>query len=175
MLGLCLVIAASASAQERMLTVGLGTGIEYGGIGTKITLLGNSNLGLTAGVGYHPRPILSLGMVTGEGVDEYYDFDSDTFKGLGFSLGLDLWWSGVTYSSVQIVKTGNYRGHGVNLPLYGINLTLIGGQVGLGGGFFANFAGNMAFLVPNSKNPPVSGGSGLLLGVSVGIGCVFGL
>ncbi len=168
MLCLCLVIAASASAQDRLLTTHLGMGIDYGGYGAKVTFQGNSRFGLTAGLGYYSGPpLIGWG---GELDSGEIEFNSKNMRGLGYSIGVDFWWSGCIYSSLQFVGTGNYYSHdGSHSPLSGLNWTVIGTQIGLGQGFFLDLSGNCAW--PFTKTEMSAG----ILGLSVGVGCMFGL
>jgi hypothetical protein len=170
---LSLVVLCSncfAQTKNHSISLGAGYGLDYGGLGTKISiaLKKTNSVAIVGGLGNYSGPPLSFGgiMPSDKYGNEYTEFTSKNLTGLGYSIGIEYayysWWA---RGGVHYISTGKYDGE-KSFP--GINWCLFGGNYYFDIPIFIHYAVNMAFLKCNSN-------VGMMFGASIGIGYSFDL
>jgi hypothetical protein len=144
------------------ISIGVGYGVDYGGLGGKISIKPVENFGIVGGIGNYFGPPLSSGSI-----DNVGRLTGKNLKGFGFSVGIEYFYGSPHFGGgVHYISTGIYNGEE---SLQGINWCMFGGDVYFNSvPLFIHYGVNLGFVFYH-------GHVGGMIGVSVGIGYSFDL
>jgi hypothetical protein len=169
---LSLVVLCNDCFAQKPISLGVGYGLDYGGLGAKISVaLTNTNsAAIVGGFGNYFGPPLSAGgiMPSDNPGDEFIQFTNKNLKGFGYSVGIEYaYYSEWARGGVHYISTGKYDGE-KSIP--GINWCIFGGNYYFEKmPLFINYGVNCAFLFCNNSR------MGLAFGASIGIGYSFNM
>jgi hypothetical protein len=154
--------------EKYSITLGAGCGVEYGGIGSRISiaLTNTNNIALVGGFGnYSGTPPLTGGYVTvrnQQNFEDDIDLTSKNLKGLGYSVGLEYaYYSEWARGGVHYISTGKFDG---KKPLSGINWCIFGGNYHIHDlPVFIHYGVNLSFVFSKEIE------GGMLFGLSLGL------
>jgi len=148
--------------------VGAGAGVNYGGMGAKISYVPcYSAVGVTGGIGYSNGGLLSFGIDMFDEEEEIW-IEKDNVDGIAFSLGLEyVYPNDFFYGGIQFVGFGKFQLDDKKQQLLGVNWTMLGALVPLGNsGINIDFSGNLGYL-------GTKGRMFFYVGLNIGIGFMF--
>ena len=157
---LCFVSICSCCLAQSSISLGIGYGIDHGGLGGKISIKPVENLAVVGGLGNYFGPPLSL---------VFIDAPTPTkqnLNGLGYSVGLEYFYGNPRFGGgLHYIRTGKYYG---KVSFQGINWCMFGGDVHFNKvSLFVHYGANITFLFYGGE---IIGG---MLGISLGIGYSF--
>ena len=152
----CFIVYSCCFAQS-YISLGAGSGVDYGGIGGKVSINPSTRFGLVGGLGKYIGPPLSFGKIDDDRLTK------QNLSGLGYSVGWEFFCCALHY-----INTGKYNGE---KSLQGINLRVFGGDSYFNSesifrSMFINYALNITVLYDNEVR-------GAMIGVSLGLGKSF--
>lgn len=150
------------SPRGSSISLGIGYGIDYGGLGGKISIKPVENFALVGGVGNYFGAPLSYATI-----DNYGRLTGKNLSGFGFSAGIEYFYGrSAAGGGLHYIMTGKYNGR---KSVQGINWCVVGGDVYFNRiPLFIHYGFNLTMLFYNEE-------MGVMVGGSVGIGYSFDL
>ncbi|MDR1348949.1 MAG: hypothetical protein LBJ63_11105 [Prevotellaceae bacterium] len=164
-----LVVLCYGCFAQKSISVGAGYGIDYGGLGCRISvaLTNTNNVAIVGGLGNYFGPPLSIGSIIKSDNTPSIKFTGTNLTGFGYSAGVEYaYYSEWARGGVHYIGTGKFN---EEKSLQGINWCLFGGNYYFENiPLFIHYSANWTFLFYKDN-------LGMMIGASVGIGYSFDL